>query len=89
MILFVLCLICGVLGAVYQGAFNFNGVLFAPTDSSDTKDYSTNPAFIAFLTFFYCMIIYQNIIPIAIYISVDFAKSFQVNKQSFLISSLL
>lgn len=80
MILFALCLICGVLGAVYQGAFNFNQVLFAPIDSAanGNADESAIPIYIALITFFYCMIIFQNIIPIAIYISVDIAKSFQV-----------
>ncbi|KAJ3225401.1 hypothetical protein HK099_006859 [Clydaea vesicula] len=84
LILFAMCTICGVLGAIYQGAFNFSNVIFALNCNKyeeqaniATCSDTGRPEIIAILTFFSCMIIFQNIIPIAIYISVDVAKTFQ------------
>ncbi|KAJ3384903.1 hypothetical protein HDU92_003332 [Lobulomyces angularis] len=85
MILFTMCLACGVLGAIYQIAFNFvsnssgefiNKPNFLETDPLKIILPIAEPTFIALLTFASCLIIFQNIIPIAIYISVDVAKTF-------------
>jgi phospholipid-translocating ATPase len=42
-----------------------------------TKSDFQSPAVIALITFFRAMIAFQNIIPIALYISIDIAKTFQ------------
>ena len=72
-ILFGMCLICGLAAAVYEIAFikeNSPTVLINSTDSEA-------PEIAAVLSFFRCMIIFQNIIPIALYISIDIAKMIQ------------
>lgn len=75
-ILFAMCAICGVLGAIYQGAFNFANVPF--TVSTGSGSLEAYPEFAFLFAFFNCMIIFQNIIPIALYISIDVSKSLQV-----------
>lgn len=84
MILFIMCLVVGILSAIYQSAFNFetqNSSFNIPA-SDRTIDLKSaplsEPAYIALLTFASAMIIFQNIIPIAIYISVDVCKMVQV-----------
>jgi hypothetical protein len=47
------------------------------TSKAEFTDF-VNPILMALTTLANCMIIFQNIIPIAIYISVDFAKAVQV-----------
>jgi phospholipid-translocating ATPase len=85
MILFIMCLVVGILSAIYQSAFNFetNNSEFNVPVGDRTIDLNTTPlsepAYIALLTFASCLIIFQNIIPIAIYISVDVAKMVQVS----------
>ncbi|KAL3900317.1 MAG: hypothetical protein SGCHY_001422 [Lobulomycetales sp.] len=83
MILFIMCLVVGILSAIYQSAFNFetqNSSFNIPA-SDRTIDLKSaplsEPAYIALLTFASAMIIFQNIIPIAIYISVDVCKMVQ------------
>ncbi|KAJ3415826.1 hypothetical protein HDV05_004099 [Chytridiales sp. JEL 0842] len=71
MLLAAMCLICGLTAAVYTGAFNWENAPFASAENGYTPFYS------AVVTFFSCMIIFQNIIPIALYISVDITKSIQ------------
>ncbi|KAI8854148.1 hypothetical protein BC829DRAFT_218733 [Chytridium lagenaria] len=72
LLLIGMCLICALISAVYAGTFINDKAPFAwsPGDS-----YS--PAYAAFITFFSCMIIFQAIIPIALYISVDISKTVQ------------
>jgi phospholipid-translocating ATPase len=72
MLLAAMCLICGLTAAVYTGAFLWENAPF-----SSEGYYSDTPVSSAFITFFTCMIIFQNIIPIALYISVDITKSIQ------------
>lgn len=90
MILFIMCLVCGILGAIYQIAFNYSDstsdrrVFPIPINGQDINlDFVpfSEPAFIAIVTFAACLIIFQNIIPIAIYISLDFAKAVQVRER--------
>ncbi|KAI9203837.1 uncharacterized protein BJ171DRAFT_562172 [Polychytrium aggregatum] len=75
LVLVAMCTICGIIQGVYAGSFIFEDAPFAPEGGKDTL--SSSPAFSAFLTFFNCMIMFQNIIPIALYISIDIAKSVQ------------
>ncbi|KAJ3105718.1 hypothetical protein HDU97_007695 [Phlyctochytrium planicorne] len=67
-----MCLICGLISAVYAGTFIKEKAPFAWSDGD-----SYSPAYAAFVTFFSCMIIFQAIIPIALYISVDISKTVQ------------
>ncbi|KAI8807714.1 hypothetical protein BJ742DRAFT_895189, partial [Cladochytrium replicatum] len=46
-------------------------------DFNQNSGVTDSPAFNSFVTFFQCMIIFQNIIPIAVFLSVDVAKTFQ------------
>ena len=71
--LFGMCLICGLAVAIYQVTFSIEKPIYLGTNPSDYE----SPQLIAILTFFRCMIIYQNIIPIALYISIDIAKTVQ------------
>ncbi|KAJ1330155.1 hypothetical protein BSLG_009685 [Batrachochytrium salamandrivorans] len=74
-----MCLICGLISAFYASSFIFE---LAPFEGT-TKENITSPLTMGILTFFRCMIIFQNIIPIALYISLDVTKTFQ----SFMIHS--
>lgn len=89
MILFGLCFISGILGAVYQGAFDFaafiapnsfvtSGLLGINVPFVETVGLLGSTSYTFLITFFSCVIIFQNIIPIALYISVDVAKTIQV-----------
>ncbi|KAI8906959.1 hypothetical protein EDD86DRAFT_210177 [Gorgonomyces haynaldii] len=74
-----MCLICAMSGAIYNGSFFFQ---LAPYIGINPRDFS--PSVISgIVTFFNCLIIFQNLIPIALYISLEFTKS----AQSFLIHS--
>jgi phospholipid-translocating ATPase len=73
-ILIGMCLICGLAAAIFEVAFKIE-------DSSYIGGVNTNdrdaPEITAILSTFRCMIIFQNIIPIALYISIDIAKTVQ------------
>ncbi|KAI8924346.1 hypothetical protein BC831DRAFT_466093 [Entophlyctis helioformis] len=73
MILTGLCLVCGLTAAIYAGSFLFETAPFAGISVSNIE----GPLRVGILTFFRCMIIFQNIIPIALYISLDVTKTFQ------------
>ncbi|KAJ3194579.1 hypothetical protein HK101_002390 [Irineochytrium annulatum] len=68
-----MCLICSLISALYAGTFLWEKSPFSYDGSSDAY----YPSYAAFVTFFSCMIIFQNIIPIALYISVDISKTVQ------------
>ncbi|KAJ3218785.1 hypothetical protein HDU67_004033 [Dinochytrium kinnereticum] len=72
LLLIGMCLVCGLISAVYAGTFIGEKAPFAWADGD-----SYSPAYAAFVTFFSCMIIFQAIIPIALYISVDISKTVQ------------
>ncbi|KAJ3270267.1 hypothetical protein HK104_004961, partial [Borealophlyctis nickersoniae] len=73
LLLCVMCLICAVISAIYAATYILENAPFAGSDQQNME----TPMYTAFVTFFSCMIIFQNIIPIALYISVDIAKTFQ------------
>ncbi|KAJ3235827.1 hypothetical protein HDU81_011406 [Chytriomyces hyalinus] len=66
-----MCLICALISAVYTATFIHEDALFAP----NTGQYT--PLYAAFIAFFSCLIIFQNIVPISLYISVDVSKTVQ------------
>lgn len=53
--------------------------------SSDAAELFTaqtgSPAYVGFINFWSSLIIFQNIIPISLYVSIEFVKTFQVNNQ--------
>ncbi|TPX45461.1 hypothetical protein SeLEV6574_g03853 [Synchytrium endobioticum] len=69
-ILVALCLINACAAAIYLGAYRNEGSLWNLGDSNSTLTQTI-------LDFFIAMIIYQNIIPIALYVSVEVAKTIQ------------
>ena len=68
-----MCFICAISAAIYQVTFINELVPTLGVKSSDFQSAEMT----ALLTFFRAMIAFQNIIPIALYISVDIAKTFQ------------
>ncbi|KAI8829565.1 hypothetical protein BJ741DRAFT_712833 [Chytriomyces cf. hyalinus JEL632] len=66
-----MCLICALISAVYTATFIHEDALFAPNAGQYT------PLYAAFIAFFSCLIIFQNIVPISLYISVDVSKTVQ------------
>ncbi|KAI9364414.1 hypothetical protein DFJ73DRAFT_809180 [Zopfochytrium polystomum] len=68
-----ICVICTTLSALYTGTFIYESPPFVPAPGS--ANFTT--LYTAFFTFFHCMIIFQSIIPIALYISVDVSKTIQ------------
>ncbi len=74
-----MCFICGILAAIYQGAFNtFKNINFTTVIENSGNSNANQPEYVAFTNFLRCMIIFQNIVPIALYISIDVAKTLQV-----------
>ncbi|ORY05623.1 phospholipid-translocating P-type ATPase [Basidiobolus meristosporus CBS 931.73] len=68
-ILLVLCLLCAIA----------NGIMEGKGQSSINDSASDSPFTLAFLTFWSSLIIFQNIIPISLYVSVEFVKTWQWN----------
>ncbi|KAI8099992.1 uncharacterized protein BX664DRAFT_382450 [Halteromyces radiatus] len=70
-ILMILCLVCAIMAGVekYQDDRDGGTKLYSQQDSS--------PAFVGFINFWSSLIIFQNIIPISLYVSIEFVKTFQ------------
>ncbi|CAO3627613.1 unnamed protein product [Mucor fragilis] len=70
-VLFILCLICAIMA----------GVMRYRTMSSDAAELFTaqtgSPGYVGFINFWSSLIIFQNIIPISLYVSIEFVKTFQ------------
>ncbi|KAI8632796.1 phospholipid-translocating P-type ATPase domain-containing protein [Xylariaceae sp. FL1651] len=70
-ILFVICLLCAIA----------NGVAWSKTDASlSWFDYGAiggTPAMTGFITFFAALIVFQNLIPISLYISLEIVRTLQ------------
>ncbi|OAD03177.1 hypothetical protein MUCCIDRAFT_143219 [Mucor lusitanicus CBS 277.49] len=70
-VLFILCLICAIMA----------GVMRYRTMSSDAAELFTaqtgSPGYVGFVNFWSSLIIFQNIIPISLYVSIEFVKTFQ------------
>ncbi|CEP15325.1 hypothetical protein [Parasitella parasitica] len=70
-VLFLLCLICAIMA----------GVMRYRTMSSDAAELFTaqtgSPGYVGFINFWSSLIIFQNIIPISLYVSIEFVKTFQ------------
>ncbi|KAJ3027455.1 hypothetical protein HDV00_011203, partial [Rhizophlyctis rosea] len=72
LLLLVMCLVCAIIAAIYAATYIHTGAPFSGW-LSDVE----SPVYTAFVTFFSSMIVFQTIIPIALYISIDVAKTFQ------------
>lgn len=68
-----MCFICAVSAAIYQVTYINELSPFIGVIKPDFQ----SPHITALLTFFRAMIAFQNIIPIALYISIDIAKTIQ------------
>ncbi len=77
-ILACMCLVSGIIGAMYNKSFRYNVSLFLGLDVDRFQENFLSGV----ITVFNCLIIFQNLIPIALYISLEATKSFQ----SFLIN---
>ncbi|KAI8874988.1 phospholipid-translocating P-type ATPase, partial [Backusella circina FSU 941] len=70
-VLFILCLICAIMAGVMR-----QKELDSPGDTLYTAE-TGSPGFVGFLNFWSSLIIFQNIIPISLYVSIEFVKTFQ------------
>lgn len=68
LILLGMSLLCAVMHLLYTKSFNFSKVPWTRND---------NPASTTVFIFFNCIIMFQNIIPLALYISADLGKTLQ------------
>ncbi|KAJ3321129.1 hypothetical protein HDV06_004582 [Boothiomyces sp. JEL0866] len=66
-VLITMCGICAIISGLYAGSAQFENYTYL--------GYTDNPYTVGFITFFQCLIIFQNIIPIALYISLDVTKT--------------
>ncbi|KAI9257440.1 hypothetical protein BY458DRAFT_588874 [Sporodiniella umbellata] len=70
-VLFLLCLVCAIMAGVVRARDLTN-----PGSDLFTAQSGT-PGYVGFLNFFSSLIIFQNIIPISLYVSIEFVKTFQ------------
>ncbi|KAG1384199.1 hypothetical protein G6F61_000673 [Rhizopus arrhizus] len=70
-VLFVLCLVCAIMAGVIRSRDMQNSASLLFTAQSGT------PGYVGFLNFWSSLIIFQNIIPISLYVSIEFVKTFQ------------
>ncbi|KAJ2072233.1 phospholipid transporting ATPase [Coemansia sp. S155-1] len=73
-LLFVLCMLSAVLGGVYYGRSDSFQALFIV--KYQTSSGRSAPLF-GFLTFWTSLILYQTVVPISLYVSIEVVKSFQ------------
>ncbi|KAJ3301045.1 hypothetical protein HDV03_001469, partial [Kappamyces sp. JEL0829] len=71
--LILLSLVCAICSGLYTGSFNFELAAFVGVKVIDFPATYSN----AFIAFFNCLIVFQNIIPIALYISLEITKAAQ------------
>ncbi|KAI7889242.1 uncharacterized protein EV154DRAFT_604236 [Mucor mucedo] len=70
-VLFLLCLVCAIMAGVMRARDIASGSPMLYTAQTDS------PAYAGFLNFWSSLIIFQNIIPISLYVSIEFVKTFQ------------
>jgi phospholipid-translocating ATPase len=68
-LLIAMCATCALIAAVYGGTFISESAPFSVNVDGNT------PIYQAFVSFFACMIIFNNIIPISLYICIDMART--------------
>lgn len=70
-LLFILCFISGLINGLFYDKKNVSRIYF------DFKPYASTAAANGVLSFFVCLIIYQSLVPISLYISVEIIKTLQ------------
>ncbi|KAI8373699.1 hypothetical protein BD560DRAFT_446220 [Blakeslea trispora] len=70
-VLFLLCLVCAIMAGVMRAR-----QMSSPAASLYTAN-KDSPGYAGFLNFWSSLIIFQNIIPISLYVSIEFVKTFQ------------
>ncbi|KAJ2725620.1 phospholipid transporting ATPase [Coemansia sp. Benny D115] len=73
-LLFVLCLLSAILGGIYYGRADSFQALFIV--QYETKSGRSAPLY-GFLTFWTSLILYQTVVPISLYVTIEVVKSFQ------------
>ncbi|ORX86604.1 phospholipid-translocating P-type ATPase [Anaeromyces robustus] len=73
LILAILCIVCTVTHYLYIGTFSKENAQF--WTGEDQRDNTESPTVAALKTFINSLILYQNIIPIALYVSVEISKT--------------
>ncbi|KAJ1794613.1 phospholipid transporting ATPase, partial [Coemansia sp. RSA 2399] len=74
-LLFILCLLTSILGGVYYGeSDSFPAVFIKKFETSVSK---TSPPLYGFLTFWTSLILYQTVVPISLYVTIEIVRSFQ------------
>ncbi|KAJ2658567.1 phospholipid transporting ATPase [Coemansia sp. RSA 1200] len=74
-LLFILCLLTAILGGVYYGeSDSFSAVFIKKFETSKAK---TSAPLYGFLTFWTSLILYQTVVPISLYVTIEFVRSFQ------------
>ncbi|KAJ2714823.1 phospholipid transporting ATPase, partial [Coemansia spiralis] len=74
-LLFVLCLLSAVLGGIYHGRPDSFQALFIV--AFETKTSGRSAPLYGFLTFWTSLILYQTVVPISLYVTIEVVKSFQ------------
>ncbi|KAJ2355406.1 phospholipid transporting ATPase, partial [Coemansia sp. RSA 2618] len=73
-LLFVLCLLSAILGGIYYArSGSFQALFIVPFESASGK---SAPLY-GFLTFWTALILYQTVVPISLYVTIEVVKSFQ------------
>ncbi|RAH66774.1 phospholipid-translocating P-type ATPase domain-containing protein [Aspergillus aculeatinus CBS 121060] len=70
-ILFVMCLICGIANGAAWGSSHRS------LDYFDFGSYGSTPAVTGFITFWVALILFQNLVPISLYISLEIVRTIQ------------
>ncbi|KAL7748762.1 phospholipid transporting ATPase [Sorochytrium milnesiophthora] len=73
-VLFAMCLVCSFAHIIYYNAFNFERAPFALETSINTTSQTFK---LALETFCLSMIIFQSLVPISLYVTVEMSKTFQ------------
>lgn len=74
-ILVGMCLVCGLSAAIFAGVTKFEQPIYSGYRTTGYEE----PFFSGFIVFFRSLIFFQNIIPVALYLSLQFVKGCQVN----------
>ncbi|PYH97716.1 phospholipid-translocating P-type ATPase domain-containing protein [Aspergillus ellipticus CBS 707.79] len=70
-LLFIMCLICGIGNGIIWGSPN------ASLDYFDFGSYGSTPAVTGLITFWVAVILFQNLVPISLYISLEIVRTLQ------------
>ncbi|KAJ1962718.1 phospholipid transporting ATPase [Dipsacomyces acuminosporus] len=73
-LLFILCLASSICGGIYYGKLDsFQDLFIVRYQTGSNK----SPAFLGFMTFWSSLILYQTLVPISLYVTIEIVKSYQ------------